>query len=129
MTALKLIADEEGFRNKPYKCSEGVLTFGHGLTYITESESLDILQNRVYQITNDLGDKYDWFNNLTDNRQSIIVSMVYQLGLNGFSKFKKAILAIEKEDWSKACEEFKDSRAYSQTKNRWDRQIKAFYKG
>ena len=29
------IAINEGFRSKVYKCSEGVDTFGHGLTYIT----------------------------------------------------------------------------------------------
>jgi len=129
MTALKLIAQEEGFREKPYRCSEGVLTIGHGFTYITREESIDILKGRVHDLYETLADKYDWFSELSMIRQSVIISMVYQLGLTGFSHFKKCIKAIERHDWKRAADEMKDSRAYRQTKNRWDRQIELFING
>jgi len=115
MTALRLILKEEGFKGKPYLDTRDILTFGHGLTYITEKESEAIVQNRVYNIMNLLDDKYSWFNNLTENRKSVIVSMVYQLGFNGFTKFKKMIKAIEAEDYIKASEEGLDSRWAKQT--------------
>ena len=40
---IERIGVNEGFRSKPYQCSEGVWTIGHGLTWITEEESLSIL--------------------------------------------------------------------------------------
>ena len=41
---IERIAENEGFPKdgRVYKCSEGVDTFGHGFTYITEEESLNI---------------------------------------------------------------------------------------
>lgn len=129
MTAVELISKEEGFESKPYLDSLGIMTFGHGLTYITEDESKAIMQNRIYEVTTNLNDSFPWFRNLSDNRKIVIISMVYQLGFTGFSNFKKTIKAIEDEDWSKACSEMQNSKAYTQTKNRWDRQIALFYNG
>ena len=40
---IERMALNEGFRSKPYQCSENVWTIGHGLTWITEEESLCIL--------------------------------------------------------------------------------------
>ncbi len=126
MTTFNLIAKEEGFEGELYFDSLGISTFGYGFTYITKDEADEILQGRIYKLTKELTDKYDWFNKLSDLRMSVIISMNFQLGVNGFSKFKKCIKAIKDEEWDKACDEMKDSRAYRQTTNRWNRQIEMF---
>lgn len=127
--AMRLIAREEGFKALPYLDTVGVTTFGHGLTYITEKESIAILNERVNNLEETLSGKYGWFDTLTDNRKIVIISMCYQLGLYGFSKFKKTIEFIEKGYYIRAGEEMKDSLAYKQTPQRWDRQIKMFKEG
>lgn len=129
MSALKLIIEEEGFKSKPYLDTLGIATFGHGLTYITEKESVYIVQSRVDNITNFLNDKYSWFSDLTSNRKAVLVSMVYQLGLVGFTKFKHMIKAIEDKDWVKASEEGLDSRWAKQTPDRAHRQMQLLKNG
>jgi len=123
------IANEEGFSEKVYKDSLGFDTFGIGFTYITKKESLDILNGRINNLEETLSSKYKWFNSLSNNRKMIIISMCYQLGLNGFSEFKNTIEFIEEGDYIRAGEEMKDSLAYKQTSQRWDRQIKIFQDG
>lgn len=128
-TITKLLKDEEGFESKPYLDTVGVPTFGYGFTYITKEEANLIIYERVRDIQFNLIRTYYWYRHLTQARKNVIISMVYQLGAVGFDKFKNAIEAIENEDWGKAGAEMKDSKAYTQTPNRWDRQIKMFIKG
>jgi len=123
MTTLKFILEEEGFRSKPYLDSLGISTIGHGLTYITKSESEYIVQNRIYEIIKKLEDDYSWFKGLSENRKTIIISMVYQLGLNGFRKFKNMIKAIENNDFSTAKKEGLDSLWAKQTPSRAIKQM------
>ena len=129
MTAVEWLDQEEGFEPKPYQDTLGVWTFGGGLTYITEEENEIIVRGRVCDINEKLRDKFSWFARLSSNRQIMIISMVYQLGFTGFCNFKKMIKAIEDEEYELAALEMKDSRAYVQTMNRWDRQIAIFIKG
>jgi len=129
MTPLKFILSEEGFRSKPYLDTEGVITFGHGLTYITEQESEYIVQQRVYHILSHLYSTYDWMIKLSENRKIAIISMVYQLGFTGFSKFKKMIKAIEEENWEKAKKEGLDSKWAKQTPERAKRQMEMLLRG
>ena len=112
------IAINEGFRSKVYKCSEGVDTFGHGLTYITEEESLDILAQRIPKRHLELTDKVDWYNDLPPKIKEVIIEMTYQLGISGMLKFKKMIASMKEKNWQLAAEEMKDSLWYKQTKSR-----------
>ena len=50
MSLIDDIKKHEGFSPVVYKCTAGVDTFGHGLTWITEEESLEILSNRISQL-------------------------------------------------------------------------------
>ena len=112
------IAINEGFRSKVYKCSEGVDTFGHGLTYITEEESLDILAKRIPKRHLELTDSVDWYNDLPQKIKEVIIEMTYHLGLSGMLKFKKMIASMKEKNWQLAAEEMKDSLWYKQTKSR-----------
>lgn len=55
--------------------------------------------------------------------QEILVNMIFNLGLVRFSKFKNLIAAVNKQDWSKAADEMKNSKWYTQVGKRADRLI------
>ena len=44
--------------------------------------------------------------------------MVFQLGIGGVSKFKKALKAVGEEDWDTAADEMLDSKWATQTPER-----------
>ena len=121
---IERIAVNEGFRSKVYKCSEGVDTFGHGLTYITEEESMHILAGRVPQRHLELMDRCEWYKDLPPNVAEVVIEMTYQLGVTGVLKFKKMIANMKKKNWKEAAEEMKDSLWYRQTTARCERLAK-----
>ena len=129
MNTTEFIKQEEGFRSQPYLDTRGIPTFGYGFTYITKEEANAIISDRVYQIQKELLLMYDWYDPLSTNRKMILVSMVYQLGLTGFSKFKNMISAIEKGDFEIAANEMLDSKWYDQTPNRCRRASMIMRKG
>jgi len=127
MTSLSFIKEQEGFRAKMYECSQGFTTIGYGFNLesgMTEKEAELLLQERIYRNSEKLNSTYEWYFKLSDIRRTVIDSMVIQLGLNGFSKFKNMIKALEDKDYDKASLEMLDSKAARQTPNRYRRQSK-----
>ena len=118
---IERIGVNEGFRSKPYQCSEGVWTIGHGLTWLTEEESLHILTGRISQLHLKLLDKLDWYKDMPPVVQGVVIEMCYQMGFSGFCKFKKAISNMIDKDWKGAATEMLDSLWAKQTPNRANR--------
>ena len=58
------------------------------------------------------------FKSIPENKQKIVVDMVFNLGAGGFSGFHNTIKAIENEDWQTAAQEMRDSRWFSQVGDR-----------
>ena len=118
---IKRIGVNEGFRSKPYQCSEDVWTIGHGLTWLTEEESLHILTGRISQLHLKLLDDLDWYKDMPPEIQGILIEMVYQIGYSGVMKFKKMIANMIDKDWKGAATEMLDSLWAKQTPNRANR--------
>ena len=118
---IERIGVNEGFRSKPYQCSEGVWTIGHGLTWLTEEESLHILTGRISQLHLKLLDDLDWYKDMPPEIQGILIEMVYQIGYSGVMKFKKMIANMIDKDWKGAATEMLDSLWAKQTPNRANR--------
>ena len=55
---------------------------------------------------------------MPEKAQDVIVEMCYQMGINGFSKFKKTIDHLMRKDYKAASVEMLDSRWAKQTPNR-----------
>ena len=115
---IERIGVNEGFRRKPYQCSEGVWTIGHGLTWLTEEESLHILAGRISKLHLDLLDTLGWYKDMPPEVQGVIIEMCYQMGFSGFKKFKKAISNMQDKNWKGASKEMLDSKWAKQTPNR-----------
>ena len=117
-TLIERIGVNEGFRSKPYQCSEGVWTIGHGFTWITEKESFNILSGRISQLHLKLLDDLDWYEDMPPEVQGVVIEMCFQLGFSGFCKFKRAIANMQDRNWKGASDEMLDSLWAKQTPNR-----------
>lgn len=127
------IAQEEGFKNFPYKCSGDKLTIGIGrnledvglsheeVIFLYEADERSAIEG-----ASSLVDEFEW---LSDARKIALVSMVFQMGKNGVSKFKKMIAAINAGEFSQAANEMLDSRFAKQTPERAERQAEMMRAG
>ncbi len=110
----KQLRTHEGVEKFPYKCTAGYLTIGVGRN-IEERGLLDdeidfLLDNDINIAIDEVAATYDWFFDLSEVRQRVIIDMVFNLGLPRFAQFKNMIAAIEAEDYMQASNEMMDSR-------------------
>ena len=122
MSLIESVKESEGFRSKPYRCTENVLTIGYGFAIKDLELDEDICHQILVKILNDLidnaNDKFPFLLELPDEKADIVYEMIYQMGLNGVSKFKKMLKALEDQDFEKASVEMLDSLWAKQTPNR-----------
>lgn len=119
---IEQILEDEGFERKPYQCSEGVWTIGHGLTFITEEESGCILKYfRLPSIFARLKSRQPWIASAHPEVQAVCLNMAFQLGVTGLSKFSNFIDALKVQDYNVAATHMLDSKWAKQTPNRANR--------
>ena len=113
MSLLSSVKFHEGLELKPYLDSVGVLTVGYGRNLddrgISREEAEMLLLNDLETSTKE-AKKFEFYENLTSNRQDVIVEMIFNLGLTRFKKFKKTIGYINQANHSAAADEMLDSR-------------------
>lgn len=118
---LSTLKRHEGFRAKPYRDSEGVLTIGYGRNLdavgISEIEAHDLLTADI-QVALGAAQRLvpDW-DALDDARQEALVNMIFNLGAPKFLEFRRMRAAIAAGDWERAAAEALDSK--------WARQVGA----
>ena len=119
---LKRIKHHEGFRKSVYQCTEGYDTIGYGFAIkdleMDEDIAEEILVKKIKNLVSRVETKFDWFKYSHESIREVVVEMCYQLGLSGFSKFKKTILYFANKDYKKASVEMLDSKWATQTPNR-----------
>ena len=113
--------DWEGYRQFAYRCTEGVLTVGIGRVVeqggpgLSLEESLMLLENDIDRVEERLLEAYPWYAGLSENHQTVMISMAFQLGMGGLAGFKKALASLEAGSWQEAHDHFLDSRWARQT--------------
>ena len=114
---------EEGFRRLPYVDSQGVETVGYGFAIregFTQEEAEAILELRVKTLIARLRSSYNpWFDGLTEGRQSVIVSLCYNVGMDGARKFEKFWNAVTQGAYNMAATELLNSLAAKQAPSRY----------
>ena len=122
MSLLEELKKHEGFRSRPYKCTEGYLTIGYGqrLDYIeVDEKTAEIwLMEKVEKIKYKLESKFPWYLKAPKEVQEIVINMSYQMGVSGFAKFKKTIKYLEQGLYHKASTEMLYSLWSRQTPER-----------
>ena len=116
----------EGLRLKPYKCTAGKLTIGYGRNLddvgITKEEALMMFERDFAQAESETRRLCKAFNidvdSLIEQRFYVLTDMMFNLGYNRLSKFKKLLSALKKGLYDDAAKEMLDSAWATQVGNR-----------
>ena len=122
MTLIKKIKKHEGFRSTVYECTEGYETIGYGFAIkdlkLDEDIAELILLRKLEKLQHRIASTFGWWYNSPNAVKNVVTNMCYQLGVSGFSKFKKTIYLLETEQYEEASIEMLDSLWAKQTPNR-----------
>ena len=122
MNLKESIKKHEGYVASVYKDSLGIDTIGYG--FAIKDLELDedicdiILDRKLKDLNNSIKIKFDWYKYMPPEIKDIVTEMCYQLGVTGFSKFRKTIAYLQNKEWKNASIEMLDSRWAKQTPNR-----------
>ena len=141
----KDIQRDEGYRQFPYldccgkpwrECvcaRKGQLTIGWGRNLdgkgLSKLEAEVLLDHDLYDAEQDARRSFDWFASLSERRQSVIVNMVFNLGVTRFRGFGQTIAAIKAGDYTKAAMQMLASRWAAQVGSRATRLAKLMRDG
>jgi lysozyme len=121
ITAFNLLQRHEGWRSKYYKDSLGNDTIGYGfcLKYIELPKIIGKLwlQKLIAEKKNQLME-FDWFRDLDQSRQAVIIDLVYNIGINGVLSFKKMIAELKNKNYELAATEMLNSHWAEQVGSR-----------
>ena len=116
------IKKHEGFRPKVYECTEGYDTIGYGFAIkdltMDEDVATLILMKKLNALLQRITVAFPWFKDIDETAKKVVINMCYQLGIRGFSKFKKTIYYLETEQYEEASIEMLNSLWAKQTPNR-----------
>jgi lysozyme len=122
----------EGRRRFPYEDSVGKVTIGVGRNLddrgLSDEEIDFLLENDINIALRD-AHTLSFFDTLDENRQLIVVDMVFNMGINRFRGFINTIDALSKADYNRAADEMVDSKWYRQTGRRARKLVKAMRTG
>jgi|TARA_Y100000296_G_C4965362_1_gene153111 lysozyme len=122
-TLIEDIKMEEGYRSSVYLDTLEKPTIGYG--FLIDSLELQedicqlILMRKLEKLIKTIKFNFKWFDDMPEKVQDVVINICYQLGVSGFSKFKKTIQFMKNKQWDKASVEMLDSKwAREQTPQR-----------
>ena len=122
MSLIESIKKNEGNVKMVYKDSLGIDTIGYGFAIkdleLDEDICDEILLRKLKDLEKQVNRKFGWFKYMPPNIKDVVMEMSYQLGVTGFSKFKKTIAFLQDKQWQEASVEMLDSLWAKQTPNR-----------
>jgi lysozyme len=122
MSLIDDIKKNEGYKPTVYQCTQGYDTIGYGFAikdlYLTKEVCDLILNQKVSQLKININKSFDWYKDSPEEVKDVVTEMCYQIGLSGFSKFKKTIYYLETKQYQEASVEMLDSLWAKQTPNR-----------
>lgn len=132
----KLLIKEEGIRLSAYTDHLGYWTIGIGRLIdarksgsITLSEALYLLDNDIKRVTDQLEAALPWTLLLDEVRKAVLVSMAFQMGIDGLLKFRNTLRAVEEGRWADAAAGMRSSLWHRQTPGRAERAARAMESG
>ena len=122
MSLIESIKKHEGYVGIVYKDSLGIDTIGYG--FAIKDLELDkdicdiILERKIKNLQDRVKVKFKWYGYMPQEIKDVVMEMCYQLGVGGFSKFKKTIAFLQNKQFIDASQEMLDSLWAKQTPNR-----------
>ena len=121
MSLIDSIKQHEGFVPTVYKDSLGIDTIGYGFAikdlFLNQDICDTILERKISHLLEKVNKKFTWYKYMPPEIQDIVVEMCYQMGVYGFSCFKKTIAYLQDKKFEEASVEMLDSRWAIQTPN------------
>ena len=135
--AIEVIKKEEGFHPKVYRDTACCIAIGYGRQLVKEfgfeldkyaPTTRDVeekhIAKRVTTIHRFLGSRYGAvYLDLSVSRKVVLISMTYQMGYKGVTRFRVMWSALGIKDYGLAGDAMRNSRWYSQTRGRAMRHI------
>ena len=122
MSLIDKIKEHEGFRSSVYDDSLGIPTIGFGFAIkdleLDNDIAEEILKRKLKNLVKRVHNRFHWVSDAPEPIKEVVYNMCYQMGVSGFSKFKKTIQYLVDEDYENASREMLDSRWSRQTPNR-----------
>lgn len=114
MTALQnMLIAHEGLRLTVYVDSLGIETIGVGRNLrdkgISKNEATMLLNADIADAIDDVQHLFSCYDDLSDPRKQVLVSMAFNLGRERLGKFTRFIGAVHRSDWDDAADEMLDS--------------------
>jgi lysozyme len=112
----------EGYKTRPYRCTEGKLTIGIGFNLEDNDlprEVIDLLAEiKMAEVEKGLAKELPWIVTRPEPVQRALANMAYQMGLSGLLEFKKMLAALQAGDYRGAKIHGLDSKWARQTPDR-----------
>ena len=125
MKIKEIIKKHEGFRDQVYVDTLGYRTIGYGHKVLDTDpfkdgevypqEMLEKVFDEDFAKAKEGADRLLDHLDPPEDAVNVIISMVFQLGEAGVSKFKNMFVALENEDYSEAAAQMLDSKWHIQT--------------
>jgi len=103
-----MLMRHEGYRQFPYKDGGGIaIGYGSNLSKrgLSKEEAMYLMRNDIDRLTNALSKRVGAWTRLDQTRRDVLVSLAYNLGLEGVFSFKRMMAAIEDENFELASTE------------------------
>ena len=118
----ELLIQHEGLQLRPYTDASNKLTIGVGRnlddTGITREEAMMLLRHDIDRVTQQLDARLPWWRSLSAARQNVLISMAFNLGVDGLLGFTRMLSNLQDGDYSGAAEEMLSSKWATQVGNR-----------
>ena len=114
MTAVqRMLIAQEGLELMPYTDTVGKWTIGVGRNLtdkgISKDEAMALLSSDIADAIDDIYHLFSCYDNLSEARQQVLISMAFNLGRTRLSTFTRFIGAVHRSDWEDAADEMMDS--------------------
>lgn len=113
---------EEAFRSKAYKDTHGLTTIGYGFCVdagISQYAAAALLTAQIQERDQALL-VYSWYQGLDPIRQSVILDVSFNVGVEGLLHFPNMIMALTRKDWLGAEQELLNSEVAHELVERYD---------
>ena len=127
ISTLEQLKIDEGFRGKPYVDTVGKITIGYGHNLddnpLTEKQAEQILKDDLELVIRECV-LLPYYSELDPPRRSIVLQMVFNMGMPNFKGFKKMNAALSAKNYELAAIELLDSKAARDLPIRYERLAK-----
>tara|TARA_Y100000289_G_C3922707_1_gene151398 strand:+ start:452 stop:868 length:417 start_codon:yes stop_codon:yes gene_type:complete len=118
----KRLIEFEGLRLMPYRCTSNKLTIGVGRNIedrgISVETAMQMLREDLELVIDELKRAIPGFDKMPETVQEALVDLAFNMGMPTLLTFKRALRALQAQEWDNAAEEILSSRYAKQVGRR-----------